>query len=95
ARIETEDEVRQRLSLHVPHSTTPWQPEDHEASNWRRKDAGAESEHLVDWDVTSELITEIDRGKAGADEAFGQASDTVARWTESSDDVAGCEVFDE
>lgn len=69
ARIETEDEGRHRVSLHIPDGTALWQPEDHEASNWRRKDAGAESGDLVDCQIAGEL-TEVDRKNAGVDEAF-------------------------
>ncbi len=94
ARFETEDEA-DGVSLHIPEGTAPWRPEDHEASNWRRKEAAAESGDVVDCRITGELITEVDRRKAGVDEAFGQASDAVARWAESSGDVAGAEVVDE
>ncbi len=60
--IETVRQTCPRISPHVPDDMTLWQPEGRDASNWRRNEAGAESEDLVGSDIGRESIT-IERSR--------------------------------
>lgn len=56
-RIRSECQACPRISPYIPEDLTPRRLEDHKASSCRRKEAGAESEDLVDSEITGESIT--------------------------------------